>query len=220
MSAALRLITSFLISLALTAATPSAVQVWNGQISRKPHARYAFVLGRKVYDIANQDAAGLVESAGLLVRVTGSLNAGAITVSRIEVFGPVTTTFFIGGLERLSARRIERDRNQSPASRGYVSRQTMALYLANGVSIDALLPEGPVLSAERIAAQHHFADQVAITWRVLPAPVFDYHHGYERLEVESIRSLPKDSKEELPRVVAAHPFGFAVGDNLLIGAPA
>jgi hypothetical protein len=60
---------------------------------------------------------------------------------------------------------------------------------------------------------------VAIKCRFLQAPVFDSHHGYEILEVESIRSLRRATKEELAQIIASHPFGFAGGDNLLNGAP-
>jgi hypothetical protein len=50
-------------------------------------AKYVFVSGSKVYNISNQDAAGLEEHAGHEVKVTGSLAGDTITVSKIEMGG-------------------------------------------------------------------------------------------------------------------------------------
>jgi len=228
-----QIVLSFFVSFLFTGASPSSLQVWGGTIKAQ-HAKYVFVVKGKVWGIANQDAAGQEESAGLTVRVTGTLKAGTITISRIQILGSTTTVFFIGALERVSRKSIERVESRfvyppaepsSPSATsmvetgGYVSRETMALHLADGVSIDTLLPEESGLSAESVAAQHSLGDQVEIKCRLLPSPVSEYHHGYEALEVESIRSLRPATKEELFEIAGSHPFGFAAGDNLLTGAP-
>ena len=50
-------------------------------------AKYVFVSGAKVYNISNQDFAGLEQHAGNTVKVTGSLAGDTITVSKIEMGG-------------------------------------------------------------------------------------------------------------------------------------
>ena len=49
------------------------------------NAKYVFVHGGKVYNIGNQDFAGLQELAGHAVKMTGNMNGGIITVSKIEM---------------------------------------------------------------------------------------------------------------------------------------
>jgi hypothetical protein len=49
----------------------------------KAGAKYVFVVHGKVYNIANQDFAGLEEHAGHTVRLTGEMNGETITVSKI-----------------------------------------------------------------------------------------------------------------------------------------
>ena len=53
----------------------------------KNGAKYAVVSGGKVYEVSNQDAAGLAEHAGHTVKVTGEVSADgkSITVSKIEM---------------------------------------------------------------------------------------------------------------------------------------
>jgi hypothetical protein len=51
----------------------------------KGGAKYTFVRSGKVYNIGNQDFAGLEEHAGHTVRLTGDLNGDTITVSKIEM---------------------------------------------------------------------------------------------------------------------------------------
>lgn len=53
----------------------------------KSGGKYVFVTGGKVYEIENQDHAGLQEHAGHTVRLTGEMNADgkAITVSRVAM---------------------------------------------------------------------------------------------------------------------------------------
>jgi hypothetical protein len=51
----------------------------------KGGAKYAFVRGGKVYNIGNQDFAGLEEHAGHMVRLTGDMSGDTITVSKIEM---------------------------------------------------------------------------------------------------------------------------------------
>jgi hypothetical protein len=50
-------------------------------------AKYVFVAGSKVYNISNQDSAGLEEHAGHAVKLTGSMSGDTITVSKIEMSG-------------------------------------------------------------------------------------------------------------------------------------
>lgn len=50
-------------------------------------AHYVFVQSGKVFNIANQDAAGLEEHAGDTVDLTGDLNGDTITVSKIAPAG-------------------------------------------------------------------------------------------------------------------------------------
>jgi hypothetical protein len=65
----------------------------NGGTVAKDHActvacvknggKYVFVVGSKVYDIANQKFAGLDTNAGAVVKVTGTIKDDAITVTKI-----------------------------------------------------------------------------------------------------------------------------------------
>lgn len=50
----------------------------------KGGGKYVFVQGGMVYEIANQDFAGLQEYAGDRVRLTGEKSGNTITVSKIE----------------------------------------------------------------------------------------------------------------------------------------
>ena len=49
----------------------------------KAGAKYVFVMGDKVYSIANQDFAALPKDAGRTVKLTGDLSGDTITVSKI-----------------------------------------------------------------------------------------------------------------------------------------
>ena len=49
------------------------------------NAKYVFVRGGKVYNIGNQDFAGLQEHAGHTVKMTGSMTGDTVTVSKIEM---------------------------------------------------------------------------------------------------------------------------------------
>ena len=49
----------------------------------KAGGKYVFVMGEKVYHIANQDLADLQTHAGHTVRLTGDLKGDTITVSKI-----------------------------------------------------------------------------------------------------------------------------------------
>src|SRR5262249_30061406 len=51
----------------------------------KGGAKYVFVAGGKIYNIANQDFAGLEEHAGHKVKLTGQANGDTITVSKIAM---------------------------------------------------------------------------------------------------------------------------------------
>jgi hypothetical protein len=51
----------------------------------KGGAKYVFVAGGKVYNIANQDFAGLEEHAGHKVKLTGQASGDTITVSKIAM---------------------------------------------------------------------------------------------------------------------------------------
>ena len=51
----------------------------------KGGGKYVFVEGGKVYNVENQDAAGLQEHAGHTVRLTGEMNGDSIKVSKIEM---------------------------------------------------------------------------------------------------------------------------------------
>ena len=46
--------------------------------------KHMFVAGGKIYEITNQDFAGLNEHEGYAVVVTGTINGHSITVSKIE----------------------------------------------------------------------------------------------------------------------------------------
>jgi hypothetical protein len=48
-------------------------------------AKYVFVSGGKVYNVANQDLAALQEHAGHTVKLTGEMSGDTITVSKIEM---------------------------------------------------------------------------------------------------------------------------------------
>ena len=51
----------------------------------KNGAKYVFVAGNKVYQIANQDFSGLDDHAGHKVALTGEMKGDSITVSKIEM---------------------------------------------------------------------------------------------------------------------------------------
>ena len=53
----------------------------------KHGGKYVFVQGGKVYQIANQDYAGLEEHAGHTVKLTGDMKGDTITVSNITMPG-------------------------------------------------------------------------------------------------------------------------------------
>jgi hypothetical protein len=53
----------------------------------KNGAKYVFVAGSKIYEIANQDFAGLEEHAGQKVKLAGELKGDTVTVNRIGVEG-------------------------------------------------------------------------------------------------------------------------------------
>jgi len=94
-----------------TARLAAAEQTWTGQISdsickakhesgaegreagspaectkacAKGGSKYVLLVGDKVYQIANQSNADLEKHAGETVKLTGSLDGDAITVSKIE----------------------------------------------------------------------------------------------------------------------------------------
>jgi len=46
--------------------------------------KYVIVVGDKVFQIANQNAAGLATLAGSKVKITGELKGDAVTISKIE----------------------------------------------------------------------------------------------------------------------------------------
>jgi hypothetical protein len=50
---------------------------------KEHHAKYVFVKGGKVYNVANQDFGALEEHAGHTVNLTGEMNGDTITVSKI-----------------------------------------------------------------------------------------------------------------------------------------
>jgi hypothetical protein len=50
-------------------------------------AKYVFVSGSKIYEIDNQDFAGLAEQAGQTVKLTGSVSGDKVHVSAIEMPG-------------------------------------------------------------------------------------------------------------------------------------
>lgn len=52
---------------------------------KEHNAKYVFVRGTKVYNIGNQDFAGLQEHAGHTVKVTGDMKGDAITVTKVEM---------------------------------------------------------------------------------------------------------------------------------------
>jgi hypothetical protein len=58
----------------------------------KAGAQYVFVHEGKVIPIANQDFSGLEEHAGHTVHLTGEMNAGNITVSKIVMPTPAKKT--------------------------------------------------------------------------------------------------------------------------------
>lgn len=49
------------------------------------NAKYVFVIGSKVYKVANQDFGALQEHAGHTVKLTGAMNGDTITVSKIAM---------------------------------------------------------------------------------------------------------------------------------------
>jgi len=53
----------------------------------KGGGKYVFVAGSKIYNISNQDFAGLEEHAGHNVKLTGDMSGDTITVSKIEMTG-------------------------------------------------------------------------------------------------------------------------------------
>jgi hypothetical protein len=107
------LATSLFVLLFTATASLAADQTWTGQISDsscghshksmiehsgkkltdrdctlacvKAGGKYVFVVGGKVYNIANQDFAGLEEHAGHKVTLTGQASGDTITVSKIAM---------------------------------------------------------------------------------------------------------------------------------------
>jgi len=53
----------------------------------KGGGKYVFVAGSKIYNISNQDFAGLEEHAGHVVKLSGEMSGDTITVSKIEMHG-------------------------------------------------------------------------------------------------------------------------------------
>ncbi len=53
----------------------------------KNGGKYVFVSGGKIYNISNQDYAGLQEHAGHNVQMTGDVNGDTITVNSIKMSG-------------------------------------------------------------------------------------------------------------------------------------
>ena len=51
----------------------------------KAGAKYVFVSGGKVFDIANQDFAELQKEAGMSVRLTGTREGNTITVTKVAM---------------------------------------------------------------------------------------------------------------------------------------
>jgi len=51
----------------------------------KNGGKYVFVSGSKIYEIDNQDYAGLSEHAGHTVKLTGSVNGDTVHVASIEM---------------------------------------------------------------------------------------------------------------------------------------
>ena len=51
----------------------------------KNGGKYVFVAGSKIYNISNQDFAGLEEHAGHSVKLTGEMTGDTIKVSKIEM---------------------------------------------------------------------------------------------------------------------------------------
>lgn len=54
---------------------------------KEHNAKYVFVSGGKIYNIANQDYAGLEEHAGHDVRMTGDMTDDTMTVTKITMSG-------------------------------------------------------------------------------------------------------------------------------------
>ncbi len=54
---------------------------------KEHNAKYVFVSGGKIYNIANQDYSGLEEHAGHSVRMTGDVSGDTITVTKIAMAG-------------------------------------------------------------------------------------------------------------------------------------
>lgn len=54
---------------------------------KEHNAKYVFVSGGKIYNIGNQDYAGLEEHAGHNVRMTGDVSGDTITVTKIAMSG-------------------------------------------------------------------------------------------------------------------------------------
>jgi hypothetical protein len=54
---------------------------------KEHNAKYVFVSGSKVYNIENQDYAGLEEHAGHNVRMTGDVSGDTIKVTKIAMAG-------------------------------------------------------------------------------------------------------------------------------------
>ena len=59
---------------------------------KEHNAKYVFVSGGKVYNIANHDYAGLEEHAGHNVRMTGDMSGDTITVTKIAMSGGKTSS--------------------------------------------------------------------------------------------------------------------------------
>jgi hypothetical protein len=57
----------------------------------KSGAKYVFVSGSKIYNVANQDYAGLEEHAGHDVKLTGEMTGDTIKVSKIEMAGKASS---------------------------------------------------------------------------------------------------------------------------------
>ncbi len=161
---------------------------------RERRLKYALLFTHKVYEITNQNAAGLEQSAGASVMLRGRLEQNRLTAVAIQVAGPPAINFFTGYLERLS-------------------HESMSIRQDNGILIDTLVPEDTPVSANSISAQLGFGDRVLIvcqtTHRVLDYP----QRRYQTLRLVGIKRLRLSSTDELNQIYRSR--GWAQQGNLL-----
>ncbi len=87
-----------------------------------------------------------------------------------------------------------------------MGHESISVRLADRRVIDARLPNTPLLSPVKIAAQYSFGDQVQITCKPIQAIWEEDSSRYQFLELTKLRFLRRASSEELYEMLELRPF--------------